>query len=490
MALRSTGVRSGTAMAAAEDAAALCGSSRSGRGRGRGDGRGGRGGRGGRADGRGGLRGERDTGGGGGQNGHDGNNARVEGSEAATRRAQAESKAEAAPEAVEVEERWLREARRRADRALAKASAVAPSRAAVEAARRVESAGKVAAAINLQPALRGAAVRRPWRHVLAVLARYRAGAKEAVLAAEAAATSEVEAQRWVAEAAGLAETTAASRVEAVRLESEEEWEEMAAALVRQAVWHTVEAETRVAARRLVVVEASSEDADTATQTDPVKAAAVGTQTAVFSLGQRMVAAAVQTESCGTDGLAEPVREVVVGRQLHPAQAKAVERAERAAERVEQLQAAAEATAARYRAEGAAAQETAPTAAITTTTALSEVPRVAVGSGGKQRKKAQLRRQAAAEGMDVRAWAASKAERRRHLLAEAWEGMLAPGVEGFDQRIAWAQEDRMARRQAGRGMEEYGGEVEASRSFWEAAGWRGEGSRFSVLDAVEGVLRNT
>ena len=116
--------------------------------------------------------------------------------------------------------------------------------------------------------------------------------------------------------------------------------------------------------------------------------------------------------------------------------------------------------------------------------MSEVPRVAVGSGGKQRKKAQLRRQAAAEGMDVRAWAASKAERRRHLLAEAWAGMLAPGVEGFDQRIAWAQEDRMARRQAGRGMEEHGGEAEASMCFWEAAGWRGEGSRFSVLDAVE------
>ena len=95
-----------------------------------------------------------------------------------------------------------------------------------------------------------------------------------------------------------------------------------------------------------------------------------------------------------------------------------------------------------------------------------------------------RQRAAAEGMDVRAWAASKAERRRHLLAEAWEGMLAPGVEGFDQRIAWAQEDRMARRQAGRGMEEHGEEAEASMCFWEAAGWRGEGLRFSVLDAVE------
>ena len=197
----------------------------------------------------------------------------------------------------------------------------------------------------------------------------------------------------------------------------------------------------------------------------------------------MAAAAVQTESGGSDGLTEPAREVVVGRQLHPAQAKAVERAERAAERVEQLQAAAEAITARYRAEGAAAQETAPTAAVVTA-ASSEVPRVAAGSGGKQRKKAQLRRQAAAEGVDVRSWAASKAERRRQL-AEAWQGMLAPGTEGLDQRIAWAQEDRMARQQAGQGTEEYGGVAAASRCFWEAARWHDEeGSRFSVLDAVE------
>ena len=58
-------------------------------------------------------------------------------------------------------------------------------------------------------------------------------------------------------------------------------------------------------------------------------------------------------------------EVVIGRQLHPAQAKAVERAERAAARLEQLEAEAEAKAARYRTEsGSAAQETAPTAGST------------------------------------------------------------------------------------------------------------------------------
>ena len=351
----------------------------------------------------------------------------------------------------------------------------------------MKSAEKVVATVRLQAAVRGAAARRRWRHVLAVLARYRAAAKAAVLAAETAATSELEAQRRAAEAAVLtAEVAAASRVEAARLEREAEGEEMAAALIRQAVRHAAEAETKAAARRLVVVEASSEDADAATQTDPAEAAEVGTQTAVFSLGRRMVAAAVQTEGHDPDGLAEPAQEVVVGRQLHPAQAKAVERAERAAERVEQLQAAVEATATRYRVEGAAAQETAPAATATTP---SEVPKVTVGSGGKQRKKAQLRRQAAAEGVDVRSWAASKAERKRQLLAEAWEGMLAPGVEGLDQRIAWAQEDRRARRQTGQGAEEYRGEAAASRCFWEAARWHGEegsrhGSRFSVLDAVE------
>ena len=479
--LRPSGVRSETAVAAAEGAAAVCAGGRSGRGRGRGDGRGGRGGRGGRADGCGGLSGGRGTGGCEGQGGH-GDVTPAEQQEAAAK-AQAEGEAEAAPEVAE-EERWLREARRRADWAVAKAAAVAPSPAAVEAVRRMESAEKVVATVRLQAAVRGAAARQQWRHVLAVLARCRAEAKAAVLAAEAAATSEAEAQRRAAAAAVLAaEMAAASRVEAERLEREAELEEMEAALIRQAVRHATEAEMRVATRKLVVVEASDEDADAATQTDSVEAAEAGTQTAVFSLGRRMAAAAVQTESGGSDGLTEPAREVVVGRQLHPAQAKAVERAERAAERVEQLQAAAEAITARYRAEGAAAQETAPTAAVVTA-ASSEVPRVAAGSGGKQRKKAQLRRQAAAEGVDVRSWAASKAERRRQL-AEAWQGMLAPGTEGLDQRTAWAQEDRMARQQAGQGTEEYGGVAAASRCFWEAARWHDEeGSRFSVLDAVE------
>ena len=309
--------------------------------------------------------------------------------------------------------------------------------------------------MQLQAVARGAAVRRQWRHILAVLARYRAIAQVAVLTAEAAAMSRMEAERSKAEA---------------------EWEGMAAALIWQAVRRAQETEAKAVARRLVVVDASDEDADAATQTDPAEVAEVGTQTAVFSLGRKMVVAVVQTEVHASDGSTEPAQEVVVGRQLHPAQAKAVERAERAAERVEQLQAEAEARAARYRVEGAAIQEAATTADTPTS---GESPKTAVGSGGKQRKKAQLRRQAAAEGVDVRSWVASKAERRRQLAAEAWAGMMAPGEEGLGQRITWAQENLRAQRQAGQWAERIW-DTEASRGFWEAA----RGSRFSMLNEVE------
>ena len=103
--------------------------------------------------------------------------------------------------------------------------------------------------MQLQAVARGAAVRRQWRHILAVLARYRAIAQVAVLTAEAAAMSRMEAERSKAEA---------------------EWEGMAAALIWQAVRRAQETEAKAVARRLVVVDASDEDADAATQTDPVQ----------------------------------------------------------------------------------------------------------------------------------------------------------------------------------------------------------------------------
>ena len=97
------------------------------------------------------------------------------------------------------------------------------------------------------------------------------------------------------------------------------------------------------------------------------------------------------------------------------------------------------------------------------------------------------RQAAAEGLDVWSWVAS---RRRSASGsswpEAWAGMLAPGEEGLGQRLAWAQEDQRARLQAGQGTECVG-EAVASRGFWEAAQWRGaegQGSSFSMIDEVE------
>ena len=82
--------------------------------------------------------------------------------------------------------------------------------------------------------------------------------------------------------------------------------------------------------------------------------------------------------------------------------------------------------------------------------------------------------------------ASKAERKRQLMAEAWAGMLAPGEEGLGQRLAWAQEDQRARLQARQGTE-CAREAETSRGFWEAAQWpcaEGQGSRFSMIDEVE------
>jgi hypothetical protein len=157
-ALRSSGVRSETAVAAAEDAAAIT-SGRGGRGGGRGDGSGGRGGRGGRADGRGGCGRGRSTGG---YKGH-GSDAPAEGQEAAAKRAQAKRKAEAASAE---EEQWLREARQRADLAVARALAAAPSPTAAERVRQMELAGRGAAAVRVQAAVRGAAVQRQWRHVL------------------------------------------------------------------------------------------------------------------------------------------------------------------------------------------------------------------------------------------------------------------------------------------------------------------------------------
>ena len=68
-------------------------------------------------------------------------------------------------------EHGLREARQRADLAVARALAAAPSPTVAERVRPMELAGSGAAAVRVQAAVRGAAVQRQWRHVLVVMAR-------------------------------------------------------------------------------------------------------------------------------------------------------------------------------------------------------------------------------------------------------------------------------------------------------------------------------
>jgi hypothetical protein len=167
----------------------------------------------------------------------------------------------------------------------------------------------------------------------------------------------------------------------------------------------------------------------------------------------------------------PATEVVVGRQLHPAQAKAVERAERAADRVELVQAEVEAMAQRYRTRcDAATQETAPT---TETPAMRGGRREATRIGGRQAKKAQARRRAAAAGMDVLSWAAAKEQRQNEVSDEAVGNGWGTWLQGsLEERLEWAHEDWLARQ-----AEVYVGEAETSRRFWQAA----RGAGINVLD---------
>ena len=131
----------------------------------------------------------------------------------------------------------------------------------------------------------------------------------------------------------------------------------------------------------------------------LSAAEVSTQTQGISGG---VSVETQTEAqrgeaAVLDGGAR-LSEMVVGKHLHPAQARAVERAERAAARIEELSAVAEASAARYR-----AAPTAPAALATAAPART---------GGRQVRKEQARRRAAVAGMDTLAWTRAEDEHRR------------------------------------------------------------------------------
>ena len=312
---------------------------------------------------------------------------------------------------------------------------------------------------------------------------------------------EAEAARASAEAAAAEAETRAERAEAERAEMIIEVEGMAGALVRQAAAiQLYQVDQQKTARKLVVVEEWEAEEDVGTQTEAVaRGEEVGCQTAVLSFGQQRSVAEVATQCAGlvrraveaaTQTAHEVAQqevgsaEVVVGKQLHPAQAKAIERAERAADRLEQVQAETEAMAARYRADALqVTQETALRAEPQSQKTAQGQLGVAKMLGGRQARKAQVRKQAAAAGMDVLSWTAIK-EQQQHMqrqelgtreaeVGEAW-GMWPQG--SLEERLEWAHEDWLVRRVGAA----YVGETESSRRFMQAA----RGAGINVLDAME------
>jgi hypothetical protein len=217
---------------------------------------------------------------------------------------------------------------------------------------------------------------------------------------------------------------------------------------------------------------------------PQSATEAGTQTQDGGVG---VSAETQTEGQGVEVGAPAggagTTGVVVGRQLHPFRARAAERAELTVTRLEELSAKAEAAATRY----------APTPAPTAPTAVV-VPAPA-RTGGRQVRKEQARRRAAASGMDTREWTRADEERRRvealmrARVQDERQEWLAMGAEedGRDWRARLEEhlqegQREWLRRQAlpqlpGRGA--YVGEENAQRSFLQAA----QAAAISVREAA-------
>ena len=188
-------------------------------------------------------------------------------------------------------------------------------------------------------------------------------------------------------------------------------------------------------------------------------------------------AQTQTERDATAGEV-PLTEMVVGKQLHPAQAKAIEQAAQAVAQIEELRAKAEAAAARY--------ATAPFSLAADTPART---------GGRQVRKEQARRRAAACGMDTREWTRAAEERKRvealmrARVQDERQEWLAMGADedGRDWRTRLEEhlqegQREWLRRQAlpqplGRGA--YVGEENAQRSFLQAA----QAAAIDVRDAA-------
>jgi hypothetical protein len=298
-------------------------------------------------------------------------------------------------------------------------------------------AGGVEAALGAEGTKMVAEVDARWRDWLA-----------AVRAAAAKVNTDLRRRLSEAEAARAEAEAAAARAEADREQMVAECEGMAAALVRQAVAAPVAARP---GRTLEVVEECEGETEVGTQTEAVDVAAV----------------AVQTEAVAA---AEEAVEMVVGRRLHPAQAEAVARAERAAARIEQVQLKVEAAASRY---SEAAQELSPPVELS-----AQKQKIASApTGGRQLRKVRERRQAAAAGIDVQSLTSGK-QRRRHELAEVEsEGQALQAL--LERRLEAAHEEWVQRQRQAQGGA-YVGEAQASVRFWQAA----QNSGIKLLDVPD------
>ena len=271
-----------------------------------------------------------------------------------------------------------------------------------------------------------------------------------------------EAQAALREAASEREAIEAARekAEAGKAAAEAECRGLEAALVQLMARAERESHWRPAAagmRRLVVAEAEPGGVDAATQTEAAAEVSVSSQTES------------EPEAAGRVCEMQPTgHEMVVGRQLHPAQAEAVERAKRAAEQLERLREQAEAAAARYCVAGGVADAQAAEVAA------QKTAQVTTPTGGRQRRRAQMRRQAAAAGVDVLSWTVG----RRRWQEEAEVDSRSEVQRVLEQRLDAAHEQWLWRQRHELAGDAYVGEAEASRRFWQAA----QASGINLLDA--------
>lgn len=192
----------------------------------------------------------------------------------------------------------------------------------------------------------------------------------------------------------------------------------------------VAAQAKVSELESVRLPPQPQRRDASTQTRQAVSACVSSQT----LEMEMVTAETQTprKECGATAAHAETEEpesalgtvTTVGPRMHPAQVEAIQRAERAAARLEQLQADTERRAEAYR----------------------SPPSTPTRTGGRQIKKAQLRRQAAAAGVEVADWMAARGPRLQH-------GTWFEDARGvLEQRLDLAHEE-WKRKQDAEGAEE-------------------------------------